>query len=142
MIPLEQGRNMGPPGASDPSGGVDSGVLFAATLLIIVGLVQTLQGVAAMINPEHFSEASDYAFRMSVTTWGWVHLVFGIVLVFAGANLFRGRKWAGMFAIVMAGLSAIANFLFIPHYPFWGIIIVLLAIWVVWSIIASGVLED
>lgn len=142
MFPLEQGRNMELPGTSDPSGGADSGVFFGASVLIVIGVFQGLQGLAAILNAAHFEEAADYAFSMGVSTWGWIHLGFGVLLVIGGVNLFRGSKAAGLLAIVLAGLSAILNFLFIPHYPFWGIIIVLVDIWVIWAISASGILSD
>ena len=130
------------PGTSDPSGGADSGVFFGASVLIVVGVFQALQGLAAVINGAHFEEAPDYAFRMDPSTWGWTHLVLGVLLVLVGVNLFRGSRLAGIAALVLAGLAAIANFLFIPHSPFWGIIIVLIDIWVIWAICASGVLSS
>lgn len=142
MIPLEPGRSMPHPEMSDTSWGPDSGVFFAATVMVIIGVVQTFQGIAALVNPDFFQADSTYAFATDATTWGWAHLALGVLLLVAGVYLFKGSRVAGIIAIVLASLSAIANFLFVPHYPFWGIIIFAVDVWIVWSIAASGVLSS
>lgn len=142
MIPLEQGRNLPRAAPTDPSGGADSGVLFGAAVLILMGVFQAIQGVAAIANDDFFAADPTYAFETDPTVWGWIHLGFGVLLVIGGIYLFKGSKTAGIIAIVLAGLSAIANFLFIPHYPFWGLIILFVDLWIIWAIAASGVLSS
>ena len=59
----------------------------------------------------------------------------------AGLSLFAQKGWAGMVALALAILSAIANFLFIPYYPFWSIVMIALAVWVIWALTRPGVLR-
>ena len=62
----------------------------------------------------------------------------GVLVAFAGWGLLSGRTWARALAITLAVLSAIANFLFIPYYPFWSLLIITLDVIVIWAIAAHG----
>jgi hypothetical protein len=44
-------------------------------------------------------------------------------------------------AIVLASLSAVANFFFIPYYPAWSILLIALNIWVIWSLTRPGAVD-
>jgi hypothetical protein len=83
----------------------------------------------------------DYTFKLDTTAWGWIHLLLGVLLVGTGYALLSRRAWAGVAAIVLAGLSAIANFLFIPYYPFWSIVVIALDVWVIWSLTRPGAVD-
>ncbi|HEU4539819.1 MAG TPA: hypothetical protein VFR23_01705 [Jiangellaceae bacterium] len=123
------------------SGWATGGVIFAATMMIMIGLFQAFQGLAAIINDEFYVVVTDYAFEIDLTAWGWIHLIVGVLVVIAGFALFSGSTVAGVVAIALAGLSAIANFFFIPYYPFWSLLIIGLAVYVIWAITRSGILE-
>lgn len=116
------------------SGWVTGGVIFAAAAMIVIGCFQAIAGIAAIAGDEFFVVTQNYTFDLDTTAWGWVHLILGIVILLAGAALFSGAVWAGAVAIVLAILSAIANFFFIPYYPFWSIVVIALDIWVIWAI--------
>jgi hypothetical protein len=124
---------------SGPSGWATGGVIFAGVMMIVIGAFQTIAGLAAIIEDDLFLVGKDYIFELDTTAWGWVHLLLGIVIVLAGFALFAGKVWAGTFAIVLATLSAIANFFYIPHYPAWSILIIALDIWVIWALTREGV---
>ena len=59
----------------------------------------------------------------------------------AGWALFARKPWAAVFAIVLASLAAIANFFFIPYYPWWSLLVIALSIWVIWSLTRPGALR-
>jgi hypothetical protein len=59
-------------------------------------------------------------------------------VAFAGWGLLSGRTWARVVALTVALLSALANFLFIPYYPFWALLLITLDIFVIWAIAAHG----
>jgi hypothetical protein len=80
----------------------------------------------------------NYLFKFDATTWGWIHLVIGLIVAVAGFGLLSGRTWARAAAIILAVLSATANFLFIPYYPFWSLTIITLNIFVIWAVAAHG----
>ena len=124
---------------SEPSGWATGGVVFAGVIMIVIGCFQAIAGLAAIIENDLFVVGKDYIFSLDTTAWGWVHLLLGAVIVFAGFALFAGKVWAGVFAIVLATLSAIANFFYIPHYPAWSIVIIALDIWVIWALTREGV---
>jgi hypothetical protein len=117
------------------------GVMFAATLMIVGGILQVFQGISAIANDEFFVTLPNYVVTVDVSTWGWIHLVFGILVVLAGFSLFSGSRAAAIFALVLAVLSAIANFGFIPYYPVWALFIIALDVFIIWAIARSGVLE-
>ncbi len=117
-----------------------AGVLFAAVLLILNGVFQILQGIAAIARDDLFTLGTDYAYDIDVTAWGWVHLIIGIVVFFAGVALFRGALWAGMVGIAVACISAVANFFFVPYYPFWAIVLIAIDVWIIWSLTRPGAL--
>jgi hypothetical protein len=116
------------------SGWVTGGVFFAAAAMIVIGFFQLIAGIAAIAGDEFFVITANYTFDLDTTAWGWVHLILGIIILFAGVALFSGAVWAGAVALTLAILSAIANFFFIPYYPFWSIVVIALDIWVIWAI--------
>ena len=124
--------------AEEPSGWAVGFILFAAIMLIMVGVFQGLQGLVAIFENEFYVTTRNYTFQFDATTWGWIHLIGGIIVAFAGWGLLSGRTWARTVAIVVAVLSAIANFLWIPYYPFWSLLIIALDVVVIWAVAAHG----
>jgi hypothetical protein len=130
-----------PPASPDPSGWAVGGMIFAATILTLVGIFQAIAGLAAIIEDDFFVVTNNYAFDVDTTVYGWVHLVIGIVVAGAGFALFAGRTSAAIFAIFVAALSAVVNFFSIPYYPFWALLIIALDVWVIWSLTRPGVVR-
>jgi hypothetical protein len=124
--------------ARETSGWAVGFILFAAIMLIMVGVFQALQGLVAIFENEFYVATRNYTFKFDATTWGWIHLIFGVIMAFAGWGLLSGRTWARTVAIILAVLSAIANFLFIPYYPFWSLLIITLDVFVIWAVAAHG----
>ncbi|MFJ5724095.1 hypothetical protein [Streptomyces sp. NPDC093149] len=108
--------------------------VLAAVLLIIGGAMAIFEGVAALAKDHVFVFTRHYVFEFSLTGWGWVHLVLGIVLVLAGCAVFGGALWARFFGVAVAGLGAIANFLWLPYYPLWAIVLIAVNILAVWAL--------
>jgi hypothetical protein len=113
-------------------------ILFAAIMMIMTGVFQALTGLIAIFENEFYVATRNYLFKFDATSWGWIHLVVGVVVAFAGWGLFSGRTWARAVAIALALLSAITNFLFIPYYPFWALLIIALDVFVIWAIATHG----
>jgi hypothetical protein len=113
-------------------------ILFAAIMMIMVGVFQALQGLIGIFENEFYVPTRNYLFQFDATTWGWTHLILGLVVAFAGYGLLSGKTWARTVAIFLAVLSAIANFAFIPYYPFWSLLIIALDVFVIWAIAAHG----
>ncbi|WP_068278969.1 DUF7144 family membrane protein [Aldersonia kunmingensis] len=108
--------------------------IVAAILLLVVGLVSLLQGISAVAEDEVFVVGIEYVYKFDLTTWGWIHIVVGVLVIIAGLGLFTGAAWARIAAVVFASLSIVANFLWIPYYPLWAILIIALDIVVIWAV--------
>jgi hypothetical protein len=113
-------------------------ILFAAIMMIMVGVFQALQGLIGIFENEFYVATRNYLFQFDATTWGWIHLLVGLLVAFAGWGLLSGRTWARVVALTLAVLSAITNFLFIPYYPFWALLLITLDVFVIWAVAAHG----
>jgi hypothetical protein len=122
----------------ETSGAAVGFILFAAVMMIMAGVFQALQGIIAIFENEFYVPTRNYLFQFDATSWGWTHLLIGLLVAFAGWGLLSGRTWARTVAITLAVLSAIANFAFIPYYPFWSLLIITLDIFVIWAVAAHG----
>ncbi|MFE0749282.1 hypothetical protein [Gordonia sp. NPDC058843] len=117
------------------SQGIAAGTsIGAAIILTVLGVIQLAQGIAAVAEDEVFVRGVEYVYKLDFTTWGWIHVVLGVVMVIVGVALMTGATWARFTAIVIAGLSIIANFLWLPYYPWWSILIIALDIVVIWAV--------
>ena len=125
-------------GGRQTSGWAVGLILFAAILMIMTGVFQALEGLIAIFQNEFYVATRNYLFQFDATTWGWIHLIIGVIVALAGWGLLSGRTWARAAAIALAVLSAIANFLFIPYYPFWSLLIITLNVFVIWAVAAHG----
>ncbi|MFD9123984.1 hypothetical protein [Kitasatospora sp. NPDC059571] len=112
---------------------------FAAIMLLFGGIMAVFQGIAGIANDDLVVATRHYTFSMNSTGWGWIHLILGVVLVLAGTALFGGGDavWARAVGVVVAGLGMIANFLWLPHYPFWAIVLIAIDVFVIWALCAG-----
>jgi hypothetical protein len=125
----------------EPSGWAVSGIVFAASILALIGSFQVIAGLVAIFDDEFYVVARNYTFNLDTSAWGWIHLLLGLLLLFTAFGIFSGRTWASITAIVLAIISAIANFFFIPYYPFWSILVIALDVWVIWALTRPGAIE-
>lgn len=112
--------------------------IFAAVWMWILGFFHGLAGLAAIIEDQLFVVTPDYVYRLDVTTWGWVHLVLGVGVFVAGFYLFKGAVWARTVGVALAALSIVSNFLWLPYYPIWGILMIAAGGFVIWALTVRG----
>lgn len=113
-------------------------IVFAAVMMVFGGAMAILEGVAAIRKDTVLVVTNHYAYTFNTTSWGWLHLALGILVVVAGFALFRGRPWARAIAVFVAGLSMIANFMWIPYYPFWALVLIAIDAFVIWAVCTAG----
>jgi hypothetical protein len=113
------------------------GVVFGATMMVMIGIFQILMGISAISNDPFFVSRAGYVYRVNTDAWGWIHLGLGVLILLAGIGLFTGATWAKIAGIVLVGLSAIDNFLFLPYYPFWSLLLIALDVFVIWALAYS-----
>ena len=114
-------------------------LVFAAVVLVFAGVMRIFDAVWAFRYngslPDHLS---DSVFGDSLTTYGWIYLIVGAILILAGIGvLYRGQfsRWIGVIAAAIGGLSAVA---WLPYYPFWSMVYILLAVLIMYGLIAYG----
>jgi len=119
--------------------GLAVGVTTAAAILLIVGgICHTMEGFVGIATHEFYVVGQKWIFQFDVTTWGWIHVVVGALAVIAGIGLFFGAIWARTLAIVIAAISIVANFLWLPYYPVWAVLIIAFDTFVIWALTAHG----
>jgi hypothetical protein len=121
-----------------PSGWAIGFSAFAGLMMIMAGGFQAIAGLVAIFENEFYTTTRNYILEFDVTTWGWIHLLLGLVVLFAGFAVLSGQTWGRVIGIILAGISALANFAFIPYYPVWSLVIIALDVFVIWALAAHG----
>jgi hypothetical protein len=122
----------------EPSGWAIGFTAFAGSVMLMVGVFHALIGLAALFNSRLLAVTPNYVFAFNTTTWGWAHLLLGIIVAAAGFGVFSGAVWARTVGVIMAILSAVANFAFLPYYPVWAVTIIAVDIAVIWALTTHG----
>lgn len=117
-------------------------MLFAAAVMLTIGLFQILQGIAALAQDDVVLSGPKYTYTFDVTAWGWAHLLMGVALMVIGAFLFTGAAWARWAGIAVSVVCMAANFMWLPHYPFWAMTLIAMNIAVVWALAVVEVEPD
>jgi lysylphosphatidylglycerol synthetase-like protein (DUF2156 family) len=107
---------------------------FAGILLIVAGLMDVLQGVSAIANDDLYSKGSDYLYQFNMTTWGWIHVVLGVIGVAVAVGILRRAGWGQLGGMLVAGLGILTNFAALPHYPLWALVLIAFYALVIWAL--------
>jgi hypothetical protein len=109
-------------------------MVFAAVMLMITGMLAVFRGIAAIAEDEVFVSTRNYTFAFDLTGWGWIHLILGAVAVLISMGLFQGAGWARVTGVGIAALVIIANFLSLPAYPVWSVIMIAMSAFIIWAL--------
>jgi hypothetical protein len=112
--------------------------LFAAVMMVIVGIFQVISALAAILENHLYLALGDHLFGLDVATWGWIHLLIGLLVAAAGVLVYTGRLWGTTTGIIVAAVSAIENFMFLPYYAIWSLVIIALDVVVIWVLAIYG----
>jgi hypothetical protein len=113
-------------------------ISFAGVMLIMTGIFQATSGIVGIADDDLVIKTKNYAFALDTTQWGWIHLTLGVLILLAGIGLFTGNILARIVGVTLASLSAIANFLYLPHYPIWSVVVIAMDVAVIWALTAHG----
>jgi hypothetical protein len=116
-------------------------VLFAGVLLLVAGFWNMIYGIAAIANSHVFVANAHYVFG-NQRTWGWITLIFAILLLIAGGGVMAGNQLARWFGVAVVGLNAIDQMFFIPAYPFWSLTIIAMDVVALYGLCAYGSREN
>lgn len=113
-------------------------IVFAGIAMVMIGACQVFQGLVALLNDDFYVVGQKWIFEFDLTTWGWIHLIVGIGVAAAGFLVFSGAVWARSVGIAVAAVSALLNFMWLPYYPIWSMIIIALDVLVIWALAVHG----
>ena len=114
-------------------------VWFAAFSILAVGLFNIVSGLAAALSPNNvLSWTNDGIAVVDVSTWGWVHVILGVLLAAAGFALFSGRAWARVAAVVLVVVNMVAQFVSLQITPFWSLVVIVLDLVILWALTVHG----
>jgi uncharacterized membrane-anchored protein len=112
-------------------------IVFSATLLLTLGTLNVIDGIAAISKAHFFVLDARYVFG-DLNTWGWIVLILGALQLLVGFGAFaknQAARWAG---VVVLGLNAIAQLMLMPAYPFWSLCIFAIDILASYGLVAYG----
>ncbi|HET6493797.1 MAG TPA: hypothetical protein VFH61_00330 [Thermoleophilia bacterium] len=122
----------------EPSGWAVGWTAFAGITMLMMGGWWIISGLIALFNDTFYVVGQEYIFQFDVSTWGWIHLILGIVILLAGFALFSGAVWARTVGVIIAVVATLVAFAWLPWYPISAIIFIAASISIIWALTAHG----
>jgi hypothetical protein len=114
-------------------------VSFAGVLLLILGTLNCIEGIAAISNAHFFHHGTNTHYIIgSLNAWGWVTLILGVVQLAVGFGVFAKNQFSRWVGVIVLGCNAVAQLLFIPAYPFWSLTLFTLGVLALYGLVAHG----
>ncbi|MFB8080589.1 MULTISPECIES: DUF7144 family membrane protein [unclassified Streptomyces] len=129
-------QNTAPPRrpTSSSAAWASGGTLFAGVLMLVTGFMDVFQGIAGIAKDDVYTRVGDYVFKFNLTTWGWIHLILGIVVAIAGFGILKGAEWGRVAGIALASLNILFQFMFLPYQPWWALFSMAISVFVIWAL--------
>ena len=108
--------------------------VFAGVIMIVGGAFQAVEGLAGIVHDKYLVVLPNYIYAFDLTVWGWLHLLVGLALLAIGIFLIKGQTWARVAGMIVAGISALLNFVWLPYSPWWALLIIGIDILVIWAL--------
>src|SRR3954454_7772685 len=125
-------------GSRSPVGGQRSSwIAFAGVMMLIIGSLDVIWGLAAIFNDEIVVVGGHGALIFDITAWGWIQLILGVIVALTGLGLLTGNtaaRWAGVFLI---GLNSVLQVVWFPAAPLWAFLIIILDIFLIYQLMIN-----
>ncbi|MEV7796907.1 hypothetical protein [Streptomyces sp. NPDC087512] len=121
-------------GSDTGSAWASGGVVFAGVLMLVEGVFGVFNGIAAIAADDVYASVGDYVFKFSLTSWGWIHLVLGVLVFLTGLGILRGAAWARGLGVGLVALAVVLQFMWLPYHPLWAIISIGVGVFIIWSL--------
>jgi len=126
-------------GARHQSTGWVGWIVFSGVLMTMIGVFQAMMGLVALFEDDYYLVGREgLMLTVDYTSWGWVHLILGIVVLLAGFGVMAGQMWARVVGVILAALSAVVNVAFLAAYPVWSIVVITLDVLVIYALTVHG----
>jgi hypothetical protein len=123
--------------SNTPSGWI-GWIYFAGFMMMILGGMQAISGLAGIFRDSYYIVTQSHLLVFNYRAWGWISLLLGVLIFFAGYELFRGALWARIVALFLAGLSVLSNMAFMDAYPLWSIMMIVVDILIIYALLVHG----
>ncbi|PBC60390.1 hypothetical protein BKI49_28095 [Streptomyces sp. Tue6028] len=110
------------------------GTVFAGVLLCVNGVLHVLQGISAIVEDTVYTRVNGYVYRINLTGWGWILVVLGAIAIVVGWGILKDADWARLTGILLASLSIIFQFMFLPYAPVWSLVVIAIDCFVIWAL--------
>lgn len=124
-------------GANNPRGTspwASGGTMFAGVLMLVSGILGILEGIAGIAKDDVYARIGDYVYKFNLTTWGWIHLVLGILVAVTGYGILKGATWGKACGVALASISVVLHFMWLPYQPIWALIAIAIGLFVIWAL--------
>lgn len=111
---------------------------FASVMLYLAGFFHLIAGFVSLFNDKVYLVGENNLWVLDYTTWGWTHIIGGILLMTAASSLVAGKGFGRTVAVLAALVSALVNMLFIPVYPIWSLLIITINIFIIYAVLVHG----
>ncbi len=116
--------------------GTSGWAAFAGVMMFLVGSLDALWGLGAVLNSDIVVVGGHGAIVADITTWGWIHLIFGSVVALTGIGLLMGNTAARWLGVFLVALNAITQIVWFPAAPLWAFLLILLDVTIIYQLTA------
>jgi hypothetical protein len=113
-------------------------IAFAGVMMILGGALHAFYGLVAALNDDWAGFAHVGDVLLGVQAWGWIAVIVGLLVVLCGFGVFSGNILARTVGVILAALSVVTNFAFIPVNPAWAVVVIVIDLLVIWALTAHG----
>ena len=112
--------------------------VFASIMMMMMGFWWLISGLVGLFNSEFYVVILRWIFQFDISTWAWIHLIVGIVVLVAGFFLFKGAIWARTVGVILAVIAGLISFAWLPYYPIWAILFIVVSVAIIWALTVHG----
>jgi hypothetical protein len=113
-------------------------VFFAGIMMILSGFFEIIAGLTALLRHSWYLVTSSHLLVFNYTSWGWIDLAFGLLILLAGISVLHGSTWARVVGVILASLSAVGSLASVNSYPLWSLVIITIDLLVVYALVVHG----
>lgn len=124
--------------STDQRTGWTGWVVFAGVMMILGGILWAIVGLIALFNSDWVVFGKEAALWIDLSGWGWIHLILGLLMTLAGFLVIQGNMFGRTVAVILAMLSIVINFVWLPVYPIWSIVIITIDIFIIYAVMVHG----
>lgn len=113
-------------------------VFFAGIMMVLSGIFDIIAGLTGLLRHTWYAVSGSNLLVFNYTSWGWINLALGLLILLAGFSVLHGSTWARVVGVILASISAIGALSFMNAYPIWSIVVITVDILVIYALAVHG----